>query len=345
MTPPLNCIRRAVAAVAFAALATLDAGGAASAQTDPLRAARLGYDTYEVANLIAAPSVLFRPDAQRFVDATFAEIDADADAKLRPRFDALREPLRQSQGTIDPAELGRSYLAASHDLVAGLDARAFGAYTLGSFAATIAFNARVLREPATDATFRRSIGSQDALDVSVPGMREARAKLAGDAPDAWEAIATDADAVATLVLGQSPARFAPGPKDVWAILVRGRPIASDGPRQGSLHTSLEIVYGDATRTTLGAYPNGTYDFSATGGTLSCEKNIEPAAGPSRAYALVPPKAVTYDALAVHFMNACAAFDKRRPRFRYEPQDDRRSNDNTFVADLLKAESLELPQGL
>lgn len=354
MTHPRNCLPRLVACVAWAAFAAF--AGAANAATpapdfapspgtDAERAAgRLGYDTYEVANLIAAPAVLFGSDAQRFLDATFAEIDARADATLRARFRAIREQLRSSPTTFDPAEASRSYLAADHDLVATLDAPEFGAYELGSFVATIAFNARVLREDATDVDFRRGVGSRTALDASVPGIADARAKLAADAPGAWDAIATDATALATLIVGGPPTEIRPGPKDVWALLVRGRPIASDGPRQGSLHTSIEIVYGNGTHTTIGAYPNGTYDFSATGGKLVCATGLEPPGGPSRAYALVPPKTVTYDALAQRFLAACTAFDKRRPRFRYSPQDDR-SNDNAFVSGLLKAESLELPQGL
>ncbi len=354
MTHPCNCLRRIAACVAFVAFAAV-AGGASAATPVPapspapgtdagLAAGRLGYDTYEVANLIAAPAVLFGSDAQRFIDVTFAEIDARADAKLRARFHAIRELLRTSPGTFDPAEMSRSYLAADHDLVATLDAPEFGAYELGSFVATIAFNARVLREDATDVDFRHGVGSRTALDASVPGMADARAKLAADAPGAWDAIAADATALAALIVGAPPTEIRPGPKDVWALLVRGRPIASDGPRQGSLHTSIEIVYGDGTHTTIGAYPGGAYDFSATGGTLVCATDLEPADGPSRAFALVPPKSVTYDALAQHFLAACKGFDKRRPRFRYAPQDDR-SNDNAFVSGLLKAESLELPQGL
>ncbi len=343
MTASRNCLRLMCA---FAVLVGAALPGVAARADDSRRAAaRLGYDTYEVANLIAAPAALFEPAGQQFVDLTFAELDARSDATLRARFGAIREALRPMPMPFDPAETSRRFLAADRDFVAALPAPEFGAYSLGSFIATVAFNARVLREDATDATFRRGIGSQDALDASVPGVAAARAKLAADAPDAWDAIVADADALGELALGEPLPAPHPASRKVWAVLVRGRPIESAGPRLGSLHTSLDVVYGDGSHATLGAYPNGKYDFSQTGGTLSCARDLEPSSGPSRAYTLVPPKNVTYDDLAERFSKACTAFDKHRPRFPYVPQDDVRSNDNAFIAGLLRAESLDLPQGL
>lgn len=327
------------AAVSTGAPATVSAG--AAARTD----ARLGYDAYAVSNLISTPTVLASDDAQRFVDATFAEMEARADASLRSRLRAVRELVRATPGNFDPADAGRSFLAANHDLAATLDPAGFGGYELGGYVATVAFNARVLREEATDTNFRRAVGDLGALDAGTPGLADARAKLAADSPANWETIANDADAVAALVLGAPPPQFRPAAHAVWALLVRGRPIAGDGPRSGGLHTSLEIVYGDGAHRTIGAYPSGKYDFSATGGPLLCETDLEPAGGPSRAYALVAPKNVSPDLLAERFLRACSAFNKRRPHFTYAPSGEHGSSDNDFVAGLLAAESLELPQDL
>jgi len=329
----------APAAGSTGAPATVSPGIAA--RTD----ARLGYDAYAVSNLISTPAVLAGEAAQSFVDATFAEMEARADGPLRARLRSVRELVRAAPGTFDPADAGRSFLAANRDLAATLDAEGFAGYELGGYVATVAFNARVLREEATDTNFRRAVGDLGALDASTPGLAAARSKLAADSPAAWETIANDADAVAALVLGAPPPQFRPAAHAVWALLVRGRPIAGDGPRGGALHTSLDIVYGDGAHRTIGAYPSGKYDFSATGGPLLCETDLEPAGGPSRAYALVAPKNVSYDTLADRFLKACTAFDKRRPHFTYAPSGEHGSSDNDFVAGLLAAESLELPQGL
>jgi len=329
----------APAAVSTGAATNVSTG--AAARTD----ARLGYDAYAVSNLISTPAVLAGEDAQRFVDATFAEMEARADAPLRARLRSVRELVRATPGNFDPADAGRSFLAANRDLATTLDGAGFSGYELGGYVATVAFNARVLREEATDTDFRRAIGDIGALDASMPGLAAARARLAADSSAAWDTIANDADAVAALVLGTPPPQFRPAAHSVWALLVRGRPIAGDGPRSGGLHTSLEIVYGDGTHRTVGAYPSGKYDFSATGGPLLCETDLEPAGGPSRAYALVAPKNVSYDTLAERFLKACTAFDKRRPHFTYAPSSEHGSSDNDFVAGLLAAESLELPQGL
>jgi hypothetical protein len=336
--------------------------------------ARLGFDTSSVNDLIVTPSVLFTTEGQHFVDVAFAEIEARSDAEMQSRFRALRERLRapaqppnslrapaqppnplrapaQSPdpsrvfAPFDPAEAARSYRAGTSALEATLGPHAFSAYTLGSLTASVLFNARVLREEATDVDFRRAIGSASPGAAADPAIDAARAKLASDAPSAWDAVATDAEMLATALLGEAPPRLRPASTDVWAILVRGRPIASDGPRTGTTHLSLEVVYGDGRRRTFGAYPDGRYDFSATGGKLLCAFDREPAGGPSRAFSLVPPHDVTYDAVAERFANACNAFDRRRPAFRYVPQDDKHSNDNAFVYGLLKAESLDVPQSL
>jgi len=337
-------LRMAAIAALFLLAALPSFAPAAGEETATRADARLGYDTYAVLDLISTPSVLFGADSQRFIDSTFAEIEARADSATQARFRALRELLRPSAQPFDPADAGRSYRAATAALATSLGPERFSTYTLGSFVATVAFNARVLREEATDVDFRRSIGTAYARDGDLPGVAEARAKLASDAPDAWDAIASDADALATALLGEAPPNLQPAPEKVWALLVRGRPIVADGPRKGTSHASLEIVYGDGRHRSLGAYPDGKNDFTATGGKLVCAFDLE-TGGPSRAYPLVAPRNVSYEAIAERFGNACRTFDKRRPAFRYVPQDDKHSNDNAFVYGLLRAESLDMPQSL
>jgi hypothetical protein len=332
----------------FVAFAPRSVAAAPPAASDPagMRAdARLGYDAAAVLDLISTPNVLFSDDGQRFVDAAFAELEAQAPPGDRARLVAVRGLLRASpSAAFDPAETARAYRVAVAAVVASLGGDRFGSYSLANLAASVAFNARVLREESTDVDFRRAIGSATPAIAAVPGVSAARDKLAGDAPDAWDAIAADADALAGALLGTAPAPPRPASAaTVWALLVRGRPLTGDGPRAGTSHAAIEILYGDGRRRTIAAYPNGRDDFSVATGRLVCAFDLEPATGPSQAFPLVAPRNVTYEDLAARLIAACTAFDKRRPAFRYVPQDDAHANDDAFVFDVLQAESIEMPR--
>ncbi len=148
--------------------------------------AQLGVAIATLAELAEIPRLLAQPDAQAFVDATFARLietlpgDGTRLQALRaefapgPEFDRLFRP----GGAI--AQLG----AIQRDL----DIGTLHAVLVGQLSAQIAYNATVYRDVKSSNQFRGEVEKFDEADAAVPGLAALRAALRRPGATDWPAI-------------------------------------------------------------------------------------------------------------------------------------------------------------
>ena len=155
--------------------------------------AQLGVAIATLAELAEVPRVLAQPDAQAFVDATFARLIETlpgdgarlqalrADFAPGPQFDRLFRP----GGAI--VQLG----AIQRDL----ERETLHAVLVGQLSAQLAYNAMVYRDVKSSTQFRSEVERFDEADAAVPGLAGLRAALRRPATTDWPAINAAASAL------------------------------------------------------------------------------------------------------------------------------------------------------
>jgi hypothetical protein len=155
--------------------------------------AQLGVAIASLAELSEVPRFLAQPDAQGFVDATFARLietlpgDATrlqalrADFGVGPEIDRLFRP----DGSIV------KLAAFQRDL----DRTTLHAVLVGQLSAQTAFNAAVYRDPKLGEQFRGEVESFEEVDAAVPGLANLRKALRRPAATDWAALNAAATAI------------------------------------------------------------------------------------------------------------------------------------------------------
>jgi hypothetical protein len=292
--------------------------------------ARAGVAAAAVGELLDAPHLLASPDEQHYAHETFERL-----ASLTPN-DALRERFSLVRRAFDPRDahfdralaLGR-YGDLLRSLLDALPPGRRRVFLAGELAQSIAYNARVLREPAADG-YRGALANISDADATAPGLQELRAQLGKLDAEDWDDSARLAlRAVAAIAGSATAVPFPPSPA-IWTILVRSRvPSGRAAP-----HLALDVVWFDGHHQTFAAYPDGD-DFSKNADRMICERDREPSAGTLHATPLVVPLERGYDALATSFERSCDAFTAQPPP--YVVAD---AGDDRFIAATLTAAGLD-----
>jgi len=157
--------------------------------------AQLGVALATLAELSEVPRMLAQPDAQGFVDATFARLIETLPA------DATRLQALRADFAVGP-EIDRLFRpgGAISKLAAfkrDLDRTTLRAVIVGQFSAQIAFNATVYRDVKLSNTFRSDVEAFDEVDASVPGLETLRAALRRPGASDWPALNAAASALVT----------------------------------------------------------------------------------------------------------------------------------------------------
>jgi hypothetical protein len=159
----------------------------------PRGEAQLGVAIASLAELSEVPRFLAQPDAQGFVDATFAHLIETlpgdgtrlqalrADFAVGPEIDRLFRP----DGPIVK-------LAA---LQRDLDRATLHAVLVGQLSAQAAFNAATYRDVKLSEQFRGEVESFDGVDAAAPGLATLRKALRRPAATDWPALNAAATAI------------------------------------------------------------------------------------------------------------------------------------------------------
>lgn len=331
------CLALAGAALAPCAPVSAQAVEGFSYGDSPLAAARLGVAFAAIAELADSPALLARPSSQAFADATFAQIPLlTREPALAPRVKALRALLvpgaAGGRGAIDDA-LGDLERALPPALGAPRDRL----FLVGALAEQVAYDARVLRDPAADRDGRAALAALDVADPYVPGLAGLRADLGREQPAAWQPIAASAARIVAALLGSVQAVPFPPSTGVWIILIRTRATPADAARGGAPHFSLDVVGFDGSHRSLAAYPGGGDEFARDAASMPCLPDREPAVGhgSGRVAPVDPPPGVTVAQFARALETGCAAASAGRLRYVV-----REATDDRFLTGLLVASGVD-----
>ena len=307
--------------------------------------ARLGFAASLIVDFLDTPSVLATASARRFIEDAFTRLEAGAPSEqLRAQLSGERGALTAESGDshFDPITSAKLLRATMAAYVRSLEPARAQAFVIGGLADQIGYNARVLQESDSDRFFRETLAAYDDLDAVIPGLADLRMAVVAARADDWRDIGHAADRFAAALLGTDPLLIGYGQpaasNAVWTIFVRLRTIGDEGPRKGTLHSAIDIVYADGSHKTLGAYPDGKNAFDHDGGQLLCGLDLEPAAGKSTVVPIVPPNGVGYDDLALRLFDGCTAFNQHAPV--YDALARSGGNDNTFVVGILHANGVD-----
>ena len=289
---------------------------------------RIGVAIAATAELLDAPPVLARADAQRYAADALARLTELAPAR-RERVAALRRALRPQEPGFERGRALAEYAALVKVVLDALPPASRERFLAGELAQAIAYNARVLREANADG-YRATLAATAAADAGAPGLAEARAELGKlDARD-WSGSARLAERAVAAIVGDPADVPYPSAPSIWTILVRSRAVAGrDAP-----HVALDVVWFDGHHQTFAALPDGG-DFAKNADRLTCVRDREPFDATLHATPLEVSARAGYDALASAFERACDAFDAQPPPYVVADAGDAR-----FVAAALTAAGLD-----
>ena len=166
----------------------------------PRGEAQLGVAIASLAEISEVPRFLAQPDAQGFVDATFAHL-----IETLPGGDATRaQALRADFGVgpqIDRLFQPNGPIVKLATLQRDLDRTTLRALLVGQLSAQTAFNAAVYRDVKLSDQFRGEVESFDEVDAAVPGLANLRKTLRRPAATDWPAINAAATAIVVRLIG------------------------------------------------------------------------------------------------------------------------------------------------
>jgi hypothetical protein len=295
----------------------------------PVADLRLGVALATLGELADAPALLERPSSQQFVDDTFAEVaQTTNDSSILVHTQNRRNALRAGDNTFDRSRAYGALADLMKDVLRAAGSPRNKLIALGFMAEQTAYNARVLRDPATDSADRAALGANAVADTLVPDLPSLRAQLAALGPNQWSAAADAAEKIVAALLGSSFAvPFASSPA-VWLVLVRTRPTNADKIRRAQ-HYWLDIVRYDGTHQTIGAYPDGKNAFDRDARRLLCGLDQESDEVAARTIPVQPGPGTTSAQLAVTLVHLCDI--ERLSGIRYDVKD---ADDDRVIADIL-----------
>lgn len=290
---------------------------------------RLGIALAALVELADAPALLARPSSQQFVDDTFAEIQQTTnDASILTHAKDRRNALRAGDNPFDRPLAYADLTGLIKDVLRAAGSPRNKLITLGIFAEQTAYNARVLRDPATDISDRAALGASDVADTLVPDLQGLRTQLAALGPKQWSAVTDTSEKIIAALLGSSLAvPFASSPA-VWLVLVRTRPTNADKIRRAQ-HYWLDVVHYDGTHQTIGGYPDGKNAFDRDARRLLCGLDQESDEVAARTIPVQPGPGTTSAQLAAALARLCN--DERLSGIRYHVAD---ADDDRLIADIL-----------
>ena len=290
---------------------------------------RLGVALATLAELADTPELLARPSSQQFVDDTFAEVaQTTSDTSILVRARDRRNALDAGGNPFDSSRAHTNLADLTKDVLRTAGSPRNKLIALGILAEQEAYNARVLRDPATDTADRAALGASDVADTLVPDLPGLRAQLAALGPNQWGAAGDASEKIVAALLGSSFAvPFASSPA-VWLVLLRTRPTNADKIRHAQ-HYWLDIVHYDGTHQTIGAYPDGKNVFDRDASRLLCSLDRESDEVAARTIPVQPGPGTTSAQLAVTLVHLCDT--ERLSGIRYHVKD---ADDDRLIADIL-----------
>lgn len=163
-------------------------------------AARLGVGDARVIELLENPDGLQKPAAQAFVSDWFKHFASILPTEQMRTFLKAQRSLLVVTPTADLGANQRRFDQAISSLTQGMDTDVALSFGVGLEVSEARYNATVIRHGDEDNELRDVIGRTDALDATLPGLKETRVRLAALPAGDWAEITSLSSAMIRSIL-------------------------------------------------------------------------------------------------------------------------------------------------